>query len=91
MGFQATIDEGQGKLLILKKGKLLGYYSLAFLKQKAIEKIGNGLILVRAETKIKADTSIFTTKTHISLKKLIRLNFLPIQNTIFVLVSIIVE
>jgi len=51
MGFQATIDEKQGKLLILKKGKLLGYYSLDFLKKKAIEKIGNGLILVRAETK----------------------------------------
>jgi hypothetical protein len=51
MGFQAMINEKQGKLLILKKGKLLGYYSLVFLKQKAIEKIGNGLILVHAETK----------------------------------------
>lgn len=51
MGFQATIDEKQGKLLILKKGKLLGYYGLDFLKKKAVEKIGNGLILVRAETK----------------------------------------
>ena len=40
MGFQATIDEKQGKLLILKKGKLLGYYSLTFLRQKAVEKIG---------------------------------------------------
>ncbi len=51
MGFQATLDEKQGKLLILKNGKLLGHYSLAFLRKKAIEKIGNGLILVRAETK----------------------------------------
>lgn len=51
MGFQATIDEKQGKLLILKNGKLLGHYSLLFLRQKAVEKIGNGLILVRAETK----------------------------------------
>ena len=51
MGFQATIDEKQGKLLILKNGKLLGYYSLSFLRQKAVEKIGNGLILVRAVTK----------------------------------------
>jgi len=51
MGFQATIDEKQGKMLILKKGKLLGYYSLAFLRKKALEKIGNGLILVLAETK----------------------------------------
>jgi len=51
MGFQATIDKKQGKLLILKKGKLLGYYSLNFLRKKAIEKIGDGLILVRAKTK----------------------------------------
>jgi len=51
MGFQATIDEKQGKLLILKNKIMIGYYELAFLKQKAKEKIGNGLILVRAETK----------------------------------------
>ena len=51
MGFQAIIDEKQGKLLILKKGKLLGYYSLIFVRKKSEEKIGNGLILVRAETK----------------------------------------
>lgn len=51
MGFQATVDEKQGKLLILKNRKLLGYYSLKFLRQKAIEKVGNGLILVRAQTK----------------------------------------
>ena len=31
MGFQATINEDQGKLLILKKGKLLGHYDLEFL------------------------------------------------------------
>ena len=37
MGFQATVDEKQGKLLILKKGKLLGYYSLDFLRKKALE------------------------------------------------------
>ena len=51
MGFQATIDESEGKLLILKKGKLVGHYDLEFLRKKAVEKIGNGLILVRAETK----------------------------------------
>ncbi len=51
MGFQITIDEKQGKLLVLKDKELIGYYSLAFLKQRALEKIGNGLILVRAETK----------------------------------------
>ena len=51
MGFSITIDEKQGKLLIHKNRKLLGYYGLAFLKQKAIEKVGDGLILVRAESK----------------------------------------
>jgi hypothetical protein len=51
MGFQVTIDKKQGKLLLLKKGRYVGYYSLAFLRKKAIEKIGDGLILVRAETK----------------------------------------
>ena len=51
MGFQAITDEKQGKLLILKNTKLLGYYGLDFLRKKAVEKIGNGLILVRAETK----------------------------------------
>ncbi len=51
MGFEALVDEKQGKLLILKKGKLLGHYSLEFLRKKALEKIGNGLILVRAKTK----------------------------------------
>ncbi len=44
MGFHMTIDQSQGKLLILKRGKLLGHYRLAFLRQKAVEKIGNGLI-----------------------------------------------
>ena len=60
MGFQATINEKQGKLLILKNGKLLGYYRLDFLKQKAVEKIGNGLVLVRAETKKVRSSGIFS-------------------------------
>lgn len=51
MGFHAKVDERKGKLLILKKEKLLGYYHLAFLRQKAVEKIGDGLVLVRAATK----------------------------------------
>ena len=76
MGFQATIDEGQGKLLILKKGKLLGYYSLAFLKQKAIEKIGNGLILVRAETKNKSGHEYFHYKDAYILKEIDPTKFL---------------
>jgi len=76
MGFQATIDEKQGKLLILKKGKLLGYYSLAFLKQKAVEKIGNGLILVRAETKKKGRDEYFHYKDAFILKEIDPTKFL---------------
>jgi hypothetical protein len=50
-GFHCEVDEKQDKLLILKNRKILGYYSLEFLKQKASEKIGNGLILVFADCK----------------------------------------
>jgi len=76
MGFQATINEKQGKLLILKKGKLLGYYSLAFLKKKAIEKIGDGLILVRAETKKIQGTEYFHYKDAYVLKEIDPTKFL---------------
>lgn len=51
LGFHLKIDEKQGKLLILKNRAVLGYYELDFLRQKATEKIGNGLILVFAESK----------------------------------------
>ena len=50
-GFHCLVDEKAGRLLILKHKQTLGYYSLDFLRKKAIEKIGNGLILVRAKTK----------------------------------------
>lgn len=50
-GFHCAIDEKQGRLLILKHKQMVGYYSLEFLRKKAVEKIGNGLILVRAKTK----------------------------------------
>lgn len=76
MGFQATIDEKQGKLLILKKGRLLGYYRLAFLKQKAVEKIGNGLILVRAETKKIRGNEYFHYKDAFLLKEIDPTKFL---------------
>ena len=76
MGFQAKIDEKQGKLLILKKGKLLGHYSLAFLRQKAVEKIGNGLILVRAETKKKGKHEYFYYKDAYILKEIDPTKFL---------------
>ncbi|MFA5936585.1 MAG: MvaI/BcnI family restriction endonuclease [Candidatus Paceibacterota bacterium] len=76
MGFQARVDEKQGKLLILKKRKILGYYSLTFLKQKAIEKIGNGLILVRAETKKKGKDEYFHYKDAFILKEIDPTKFL---------------
>ncbi|OGI57367.1 hypothetical protein A3B85_00155 [Candidatus Nomurabacteria bacterium RIFCSPHIGHO2_02_FULL_37_13] len=76
MGFQATIDEKHGKLLILKKGKLLGHYSLAFLKKKATEKIGNGLILVRAETKNMRGHEYFHYKDAFILKEIDPTKFL---------------
>ena len=50
-GFNCKVDEKQGKLLILKNKTVLGYYGLDFLRVKAAEKIGNGLILVFAESK----------------------------------------
>ena len=76
MSFQAIIDEKQDKLLILKKKKLLGYYSLAFLKQKAIEKIGDGLILVRAETKRIGKDEYFHYKDAYVLKEIDPTKFL---------------
>lgn len=51
MGFHCKVNEKQGKLFVLKNNKALGYYSLEFLRQKAVEKIGNGLILVFADCK----------------------------------------
>lgn len=50
-GFHCKVDEKEGKLLILKNRAVLGYYGLDFLRQKATEKIGNGLILVFADCK----------------------------------------
>ncbi|OGZ63347.1 MAG: hypothetical protein A3C58_02560 [Candidatus Staskawiczbacteria bacterium RIFCSPHIGHO2_02_FULL_34_10] len=76
MGFQTKIDEKKGKLLILKKGELLGYYSLTFLKQKAIEKIGNGLILVRAQTKKIRRNEYFHYKDAYFLKEIDPTKFL---------------
>lgn len=76
MGFQATIDEKQGKLLILKNGNLLGHYRLAFLKRKAVEKIGNGLILVRAETKKIREHEYFHYKDAYLLKEIDPTKFL---------------
>lgn len=50
-GFSCRLDKKQGKLLILQNRTVLGYYKLEFLREKAAEKIGNGLILVFADCK----------------------------------------
>lgn len=70
MGFHAKIDEKQGKLLILKKRKVLGHYNLKFLRQKALEKIGDGLILVRAATKKMRGHEYFHYKDAYVLKEI---------------------
>ena len=59
MGFHCKIDEKGGNLLIVKNKTALGYYDLEFLRQKAIEKIGNGLILVFAENKTERGAEYF--------------------------------
>ncbi|MBU1130517.1 MvaI/BcnI restriction endonuclease family protein [Patescibacteria group bacterium] len=68
MGFHFTIDENSDMLLIAKGGETFGYYSLDFLKQKAVEKIGNGLILVLAETKKQKGHEFFYYKEAYILK-----------------------
>lgn len=50
-GFHCKVDIKEGKLWILQNRTKLGYYELEFLRQKADEKIGNGLILVFANCK----------------------------------------
>ena len=68
MGFHFTIDENNDMLLIAKGGETFGYYSLDFLKQKATQKIGNGLILVLAETKKEKGHEFFFYKEAYILK-----------------------
>lgn len=76
MGFHAVIDKKQGKLLILKKRKLLGNYDLEFFRNKAVEKIGNGLILVRAKTKKICGCEYFHYKDAYLLKEIDPTKFL---------------
>ena len=58
-GFYCQIDRKEGKLFIKKNGAKIGFYSLAFLEAKAIEKIGDGLILVLADSKKVKDQEYF--------------------------------
>ena len=61
-GFHCKIDEKEGKLLILRNRIVLGYYKLDFLRQKAAEKIGNGLIFVFADCKKENGAELFHYK-----------------------------
>ncbi len=70
MGFHCAIDKKQARLYVLKNNTVLGYYSLYFLKQKAIEKIGDGLILVLAETKKEHKQEYFHFKEAYILRKI---------------------
>jgi len=79
MGFHLKINEKQGKLFILKNKDVLGYYSLEFLRQKAVEKIGNGLILVFADSKKERGHEHFHFKEAWILKNIDPTKFLALS------------
>ena len=79
MGFHLKIYEKQGKLFILKNKDVLGYYSLEFLRQKAVEKIGNGLILVFADSKKERGHEHFHFKEAWILKNIDPTKFLALS------------
>jgi hypothetical protein len=70
MGFHYKVDKKNNRLSVLKNKEILGYYDLNFLKQKAVEKIGNGLILVLAETKREGGHEHFHFKHAFILKNI---------------------
>jgi hypothetical protein len=70
MGFHCKIDKKKNKLFIMKNNETVGYYGLDFLRKKAAEKIGNGVILVLAETKKGEDGEYFHYKEAYILKNI---------------------
>jgi len=76
MGFHLAINKKRGKLFVLKNNKILGYYNISFLKQKAVEKIGDGLVLVLAETKKIKRQEYFHYKEAYILKEIDPTKFL---------------
>jgi hypothetical protein len=78
-GFYCQIDEDQEKLLIMRHRKVLGYYTLEFLKQKAIEKIGDGLILVFADCRKINNQEYFHYKEALILKGIDPVKFLELS------------
>jgi hypothetical protein len=67
-GFYLKIDAKKDKLFVMKNKSTVGYYGLDFLRQKAVDKIGNGLILVLAETKKENKREYFRYKEAYILK-----------------------
>ncbi|MDO8499873.1 MAG: MvaI/BcnI family restriction endonuclease [bacterium] len=75
-GFRCKVDAAKKNLLVTKGSKIVGYYSLAFVKAKAVEKIGNGLILVLADSKKINGQEYFKYKTAYLLKNIDPAKFL---------------
>jgi len=50
-GFCFQVKDKEGKVYLKKGNKGIGYYEISFIKEKAMQKIGNGLIMVLAENK----------------------------------------
>lgn len=67
-GYHCKVDKNKNKLLIIKKTQVLGFYPLDFIEAKAVEKIGNGLILVLAESKKIKKQEYFSYKKAYLLK-----------------------
>jgi len=61
-GFHCHINCRAGKMFIKKDDIKIGFYPLAFLEAKAIEKIGDGLILVLADSKKVKNQEFFHFK-----------------------------
>lgn len=68
MGFHLAIDRKAGKLIVKKNDRALGYYVLDFVREKAVEKIGDGLILVLADSMRKEGYEYFHYKEAYILK-----------------------
>ncbi len=75
-GFHCKFSRKAGKMFIKKDGAKIGFYSLDFLEKKAIEKIGDGLILVLAETRKKKGREFFHYKKAYLLKDIDPIKFI---------------
>lgn len=75
-GFSCAVDEDKNRLVVRRNGESIGYYDLDFLRNKAAEKIGNGLILVLAESKKERGREYFHYKEAYILKDLDPTKFL---------------